>query len=146
MSASALGRGLVVWVLGWQCCLWSCSRTKVIEAFPESYVGIGVELSIGSDEIPYVVRTMKGGSARQAGMEPGDKIISIDGEATRGRGLASVVAAIRGEVGTQLAVELRKPGEESSLHLLILRRPVEQSRSDGRVPAKSPEPVLSDER
>jgi carboxyl-terminal processing protease len=84
---------------------------KTIEAFPEKYVGIGVELRMEAAGA-HVVRVLKGGAAQTAGLRRGDVILQAAGEPLRGLRLAEVVDQLRGEPGTEIALHVRgKDGE-----------------------------------
>ena len=69
----ALAVGLVVMLSASS----GCTRSKVIDSFPEEYVGIGVELTM-QDGLPVITRILADSPAHQAGLMIGDKIITID--------------------------------------------------------------------
>jgi C-terminal processing protease CtpA/Prc len=96
----------------------SCRRTEVVSPFPDSYVGVGMELRIDGDT-PVVVRTLAGGSAREAGVERGDRILEIDGTPTRDESLGDIVMRIRGKPETQVTLAIQRGGDRI---LVVVRR------------------------
>jgi carboxyl-terminal processing protease len=95
-----------------------CQRTEVVESFPNSYVGVGLELRM-ADGYPEVVRTLPGSSAHQAGVQPGDRIVRIDGHPTAGETLGNVVMRIRGLPQSQVTLALDRGRERI---IIVVRR------------------------
>lgn len=85
--------------------LFACEK-EVLEANPERYVGIGVELTMEAAGAR-VVRVIDEGPAAQAGLQPNDVVLEIEGAPARGRGLADVVNAVRGTPGSSLQLLVR---------------------------------------
>lgn len=86
--------------------LLSACEPKTMEAFPDRYVGIGVELTVEAAGAR-VVRVLEGGPAAEAGLKPGDVLLEVAGEPIRGWTLAEVVAALRGEPGSTVELYAR---------------------------------------
>jgi C-terminal processing protease CtpA/Prc len=57
--------------------------------------GISIEISI-QDGVPKVIAPIDGTPAAQAGIEPGDLILSVDGQSRSGMGPPKIIGAIRG--------------------------------------------------
>jgi len=73
----------------------------------------GVGLEIGKKEEDYpVVKTVKEGPAKMAGIEPGDKIIKIDKKPTKDLKLSDVTDLLRGEEGTQVTLTIKRGDKE----------------------------------
>ena len=70
------------------------------------YAGIGVEIDM-RDGYVTVIAPLAGTPADSAGIQPGDRIVSVDGKATHGLTMEEVQHAMRGPVGSKvrLAVE-----------------------------------------
>lgn len=100
------GRLLVLGLLAFMT-IASCSRTEKVQAFPDHFVGVGLELTI-KEGYPVVVRTLPGGSAHGAGVEPGDRVLMIDEHATHGMTLGNAVMLIRGEPGSQVKLTIER--------------------------------------
>lgn len=73
----------------------------------------GVGLKIDKKEGNYpVVKTVKEGPAKMAGIEPGDKIIKIDKQSTKDLKLSDVTDLLRGEEGTQVTLIIKRDDKE----------------------------------
>jgi hypothetical protein len=59
--------------------------------------------------------------AARAGLRPGDRIISIDGEPTDGMSMADALQRIRGEPGTVVGISVRRPETGEVVDLTIVR-------------------------
>lgn len=84
------------------------------------YVGTGLQLGYNKEEqCPVIINPFRKGVAWRAGARPGDLIVEVDGQSTRGVGLQKVVEWIRGEEGTAVTVVVKQPGaaEARTLHL-----------------------------
>lgn len=106
----------------------ACKDSNIISAFPESFVGIGIELRIGSDRLPYIVRTLPNSAAAQAGLHKNDKIYAIDGKKTRGKSLADVVTALRGEIGSQVQLQIIEKGKQKTV--VVVTRQAYRKKGD----------------
>lgn len=74
-------------------------------------IGIGVIIERVADVV--VIRDLlPGGPAARAELQPGDRILGIGGERLKGKTLAEVVDAIRGEAGTTVELFVQRDTEE----------------------------------
>jgi carboxyl-terminal processing protease len=87
-----------------------------------TFFGVGFTLRT-EDERPEVVTVIKGSPAEKAGVKPGDVIMSVDGEDTRGESLDSVVLRIRGKEGTKVKIEVMR--EEKPVEFVITREEIQ---------------------
>lgn len=88
-----------------------------------SYVGIGVLVEPREDS--YVVVTPFDGSpAQAAGVRPGDVIVAVDGERVTEETLTEVIAKIRGEEGTPVAVTFFRPDTNEELTFTMTRQTI----------------------
>lgn len=85
-----------------------------------SFSGVGMEISI-KDDVLTVISPIKNSPAAKAGIEPGDKIISIDGESTQNLSIDGAVKKIRGPVGTDVNLEIFREGQKTTLTKKITR-------------------------
>jgi carboxyl-terminal processing protease len=76
-----------------------------------SVVGIGVAIELVADVV-VIDRVLPGGPAADAGLEPGDRILGIDGQRIAGRSLLEVVDGIRGDEGTTVELFVQRDTEE----------------------------------
>ncbi len=77
-----------------------------------SGVGIRLQTDEKTGEIT-VVEPIPNSPASTAGIQVGDRILSIDGVTTEGMGIEDASSRIRGEVGTQIVLRLQRPDSES---------------------------------
>jgi carboxyl-terminal processing protease len=71
--------------------------------------GVGLEVSI-KDEVLTVLAPMEDSPAWKVGIKPGDKIVKINGESTRGFSLAEAVQRMRGKDGSTVVMTLFRKG------------------------------------
>ena len=91
--------------------LGACSNDEALEAFPDRYVGIGVELRMEAAGA-HVVRVLSKSGAEASGLKSGDVILQANGTPLRGKALAEVVKVLRGKVETAIPLLVRsKEGE-----------------------------------
>jgi carboxyl-terminal processing protease len=75
-----------------------------------TFEGIGATVSQQGGEIVIVV-PIKGTPAEAAGIQPGDVILAVDGESTRGWTVDMAVLKIRGPAGTPVTLTIRHPDQ-----------------------------------
>lgn len=102
-------------------------RSKTIQAYPDELAGIGVVLQ-AAPQGPTVQRIVLGGPADLAGLREGDRVVAVDGEATAGRSLASVVDMLRGRDGTEVRVAVDNHAGRS---VIAVRRRLLAREGDG---------------
>lgn len=95
-----------------------CQETQTVESFPDSFVGVGLELTMNKRG-PTVVRPIRGGPSEAAGIKRGDHITAVDGKTTDGMSLGDVVHHLRGEPDSQVTLTLDRKGARI---LVVLRR------------------------
>lgn len=97
---------------------------EVMERFNEqiesSFEGIGAEVSL-IDDIVTIVAPIKESPAEKAGLRPNDQIIKIDQENIDGLDLNEAVELIRGEKGTEVVLEISRPGVTESFEVTVTR-------------------------
>lgn len=71
--------------------------------------GVGLEVSI-KDDVLTVLAPMEDSPAWKAGIKPGDRIVKINGESTRGYSLAEAVQKMRGKDGSNVVMTLFRKG------------------------------------
>ena len=75
----------------------------------QEVVGVGVDVQL-RDGRPTIVRTMTGGPGCDAGLKPGDVIVSIDGTDTSTMAPREVVERLHGTAGSQVSVAVARGG------------------------------------
>jgi carboxyl-terminal processing protease len=82
--------------------------------------GLGLEVSVEGDAL-VVVTPVADSPAERAGLHPGDRILSIDGEPTRDMTLGEALQRMRGAVGTKVVLEIMREGFQAPLKLTLVR-------------------------
>ena len=94
------------------------------DTMANSYVGVGMTVQARSDGQGIdVLAVTAGGSAEEAGVLAGDRIVAVDGASTLDMDVDDVTARIRGEEGT--TVELTALRQEQTLTFQVERRRIE---------------------
>jgi carboxyl-terminal processing protease len=114
-----MDRAFCLWVffaLGGVGTLGVACQQNVIEAMLDSYVGVGVELTIEAAGAR-VEKTLPDSAAAKAGLQAKQVILEVNGVGLRGKSLAEVVSMLRGAPNTQVEVLVRTPKGERQLTL-----------------------------
>jgi carboxyl-terminal processing protease len=69
--------------------------------------GIGVELTL-EGKVPEVISPIDGTPAANAGIEPGDRIVKIDGQPTTGMDVEEIVKRLRGAAGSRVVLTIAR--------------------------------------
>lgn len=96
------------------------------------YAGIGVEID-ARDGWLTVVAIMPGGPAQRAGLQPGDRFLTIEGVSARDLPIDQAQLRMRGEPGTQVHVALRREGSVDAIERAITRELIEVRAVDAKV-------------
>lgn len=93
---------------------------RLNETTSGNYTGLGVQVDI-RDGLPTVLSTLPGGPAERAGLQSGDRLLELDGRATRGLTLEEVRGMLRGRVGSTLGVTVERPGAPTPFSVRVTR-------------------------
>jgi len=88
-----------------------------------TYGGIGAIVTIRNEQLT-VIAPIAGTPAEKAGIKPGDKILTIDGNSTQGMSLEEAVLKVQGNPGTKVTLEVVHQGEETPITLVITREEI----------------------
>ncbi|QDP41259.1 S41 family peptidase [Radiobacillus deserti] len=96
-----------------------------------SFEGIGAEVSMVDGNVT-IIAPIKDSPAEKAGLKPNDQIITVDGESLEGLDLYEAVSKIRGEQGSKVTLEVKRPGVTDHLTIELTRDdiPLETVYSD----------------
>jgi len=89
-----------------------------------TFGGLGIEISI-KEGILTVIAPIEDTPADQAGVQAGDRIISIDGESTKGLSLLECVKRLRGPRGTEVTITILREGLTKPKDFTIVRDIIE---------------------
>ncbi len=93
--------------------------------------GIGLELA--PVRPTYVRETVSGGPANKAGVLPGDYLLSVDGRDVTGLGIEVITDLLRGEPGSEISIQVRRPANGSVMSFPLTRALVRVPAADGRI-------------
>lgn len=82
--------------------------------------GLGIEITI-KDELLTVISPIDDTPAYKAGLKPGDRIIKIDGQITRGITLHDAVKKLRGKPGTSVVLTILREGDNALKDVSLTR-------------------------
>lgn len=94
--------------------------------------GIGVEIDVRDGWLT-VHGVFEGGPADQAGIQPGDRFLTIDGRRARDMPVSEAVRVMRGEPGTRVPVSIRREGEEEALRMTLTREIIRVDAVEARI-------------
>jgi carboxyl-terminal processing protease len=94
--------------------------------------GVGIEVDVDDGWLT-VLRVMPGGPAARAGVQPGDRMLSIENTSARDLSIDDALSRMRGEPGTQVHVQLRRRGVDASIALVLTRDVIRIEAVEGRL-------------
>ena len=106
-------------------------REKTDSFLQSDYDGIGIEFNVFRDTMT-VVAPLSGGPAEQAGVQPGDQILSLGGKRVSGGHLsmARLAELLRGPRGSSVSLEVRRRHLVHPLSLSIARSRIPNASVD----------------
>ena len=98
-----------------------------------AFGGLGIEITV-KDQFLTVVSPIEDTPAFKAGLRAGDRIIEIEGEATKNLSLVEAVRKLRGPVGTVVRITVMRAGTGELLHFSMKRANIQiQSIKDAQI-------------
>jgi len=101
------------------------------EAFKEmqvetqgSFGGLGIEITV-KDRMLTVVAPIDGTPAERAGILPGDRIVKIEGQATKDMTLMDAVRMLRGPKGSKVTISILREGPSEPVDITLVREVIE---------------------
>ena len=111
-------------------------RPEVFRSLKEEtsgeFDGVGLELATKDDQL-VVVSPIADAPAERAGIQPGDRILRIDGAPTRDLPLAEAIRRMKGPPGSKVALEVMRDGFASPQTLTLVRDRVRTQSVEWRV-------------
>jgi len=105
--------------------VWPTDSAEFDKMMIGNFVGVGIQLGI--DEATgrlKVVTPLENSPALEKGIQPGDLIIAVDGESTKGWTTDKAVREITGEEGTEVTLTMYRPSKGQRIDFLLKRRPI----------------------
>lgn len=88
------------------------------------YGGIGVTIGVRDGYIT-ILSLMEGYSAQKQGIQPGDRILEIDGVQVTGSKPENIRSMTRGEPGTELRLKVERDSEPKPLEFVVVREEIQ---------------------
>jgi carboxyl-terminal processing protease len=82
--------------------------------------GLGIEISV-QNEILTIISPIEDSPAWEAGIKAGDKVVSINGESTKGMNLVEAAQRIKGKKGTNITLGIFREGFDKPKDFVITR-------------------------
>ena len=89
-----------------------------------NYTGVGLDVSVDEGKVT-VVSPLEGAPAARAGILPGDVVVSVDNVPVDGKNVEDTVSRMRGDVGTEVTVDVLRQGSEVPLRFALTRTQVQ---------------------
>ncbi|HEX2482933.1 MAG TPA: S41 family peptidase [Methylomirabilota bacterium] len=89
-----------------------------------SFGGLGIEITIRDDQLT-VVAPIEGTPAWRAGIQPGDRIVKIEGLATKDMNLPDAVKRMRGPKGTKVTISIVREGTREPFDVALVREVIQ---------------------
>jgi len=96
---------------------------RLNESTTGRYGGVGIQIDVRDGWIT-VVSPIAGGPADDAGMQPADRVVAIDGRSTKGWTPDEATKALRGAPGSPVRLEVERPGVADRLTFALRRREI----------------------
>ena len=95
---------------------------QTLETLSGKFDGIGIQINMLEDTL-FVVQTVVGGPSEQAGILPGDRIISVDDSIVAGVKLAvnDIITMLRGKRGSKVSIGIMRRGVAEPIYFTITR-------------------------
>ncbi|MBM3942696.1 MAG: PDZ domain-containing protein [SAR202 cluster bacterium] len=99
------------------------AQRSIPSSFPGAYQGIGASVDMAEGVVRLVPQ--EGGPADQAGLQPGDALVAVNGKPVAGLSLDEVTSLVRGASGTGVRLRVQRAGQPGALDYQVVRRDIE---------------------
>ncbi|HYN82687.1 MAG TPA: S41 family peptidase [Gemmatimonadaceae bacterium] len=99
---------------------------RLNESTSGNFAGVGLQVDV-RDGWLVVIAPLPGSPAERAGIQPGDRIIEIEGRSTRDWTMEEATKAFRGGPGTSLSFRIERPGLLTPVPFTLVRRALHQN-------------------
>lgn len=102
----------------WSYYIPASEYASYLEQSHNAYVGVGMTITVREDARGFdILSVEEGGPAQQAGVQPADCLIAVDGQDVTGMASTQVRNLVRGEEGTVVELKLLRGSEELTLQV-----------------------------
>src|SRR3954469_22084065 len=95
---------------------------QLTETTSGDYAGIGIQVDVRDGWI-VVIAPATGSPAERAGVQPGDRVVAIDGKSAKDWTLQQATNSFRGKPGTSVTLRVERPGIAAPISLTLVRQP-----------------------
>jgi len=99
---------------------------RLNETTSGNFAGVGLQVDV-RDGWLVVIAPLPGSPAERTGIQPGDRIIEIEGRSAKGWTLEEATKAFRGDAGTSLSFRIERPGLVAPIPYTLVRRALHQN-------------------
>lgn len=99
---------------------------RLNETTSGNFAGVGFQVDV-RDGWLVVIAPLPGSPAERTGIQPGDRIIEIEGRSAKGWTLEEATKAFRGDAGTSLSFRIERPGLVAPIPYTLVRRALHQN-------------------
>ncbi|MCX7944594.1 MAG: PDZ domain-containing protein [Deltaproteobacteria bacterium] len=99
---------------------FACEKTRTIQAFPDRFAGVGIELE-KEGQYAKVIRVIPASPAEEVGIRVNDLIIAVDNVNIANLSLAEVVDRIRGIPKTTVILTIES-SKDKTINVLAVKR------------------------
>ncbi|MDO4720096.1 MAG: S41 family peptidase [Peptostreptococcaceae bacterium] len=103
---------------------------SLMESTDGSYVGVGIVISPGEDGLITVVAPIEDTPAEKAGIEPGDKILSVDGEKFKAKEMDKAVRKIKGVPGKKVVLTVFRDNDVFDIEIVREKIQIKSVKSE----------------
>ncbi len=88
-----------------------------------NYTGVGLDVNLDGGKVT-VVAPLEGAPADRAGILPGDNVVAVNDVPVDADDVEATVSQMRGAPGTEVTLDVLRPGSETPLHFALTRSQV----------------------
>ena len=100
--------------------LSSARLGTLTESTTGNYAGLGIQIDVRNGWIT-IISPLPGTPAERAGIQPGDRIVAVDGKSTEGYTADEARETLRGPEGSKVSITVDRPGVEALLPFSLQR-------------------------
>lgn len=97
---------------------------KLTESLDSRFSGVGMAVGSNTKKGLEVIHVYRKSPAAEAGIKPGDVVVTVDGSSVIGEGVDLIVARVKGPEGTEVTLGVKKQGKGKPVEKTLIRRQI----------------------